>query len=161
MSFNTAIVKGSNAVTGGNVKLGRWDRYLTMREGAIRLNEPHRARLSNDLGAIAGLLFDIGSGRCVVPPRSDDDQALAAWQVDLDQVRQASTAAQKQRAAERESDTTHTEIQGWLLGLGHGLGFRRLDRGKDRNRPYNDAPLAEGVSRNCRSGFTPAPRRRA
>ena len=33
MPFNTAIVKGYNAVTGGNVKLGRWDHHLSMREG--------------------------------------------------------------------------------------------------------------------------------
>ena len=59
--FNTAIVKGYHALTDGNVKLGRWDHYLTLRAGAIRINEAHRSRLSNDLGAIAGLLFDIGS----------------------------------------------------------------------------------------------------
>jgi type II restriction enzyme len=61
--FNTAIVRGYNALTGGNVKLGRWDHYLSMREGVMRLNAEHRSRLSNDLGAVAGLLFDIGSGR--------------------------------------------------------------------------------------------------
>jgi type II restriction enzyme len=37
--FNTAIVAGYNALTGGNVKLGRWDHYLTMREGVLRLNQ--------------------------------------------------------------------------------------------------------------------------
>lgn len=58
--FNTAIVRGYNALTGGNVKLGRWDHYLSMREGVMRLNAEHRSRLSNDLGAVAGLLFDIG-----------------------------------------------------------------------------------------------------
>lgn len=31
-----------------------------MREGILRLNDTHRALLSNDLGAAAGLLFDIG-----------------------------------------------------------------------------------------------------
>ena len=55
--FNTAIVNGFNAVTGSNVKLGRWDHYLSMREGLIRLNEQYRHKLSNDLGAIAGLMF--------------------------------------------------------------------------------------------------------
>lgn len=47
--FNTAIVNGFNAVTGANVELGRWDHYLSMREGIIRLNEHHRTQLSNDL----------------------------------------------------------------------------------------------------------------
>ncbi len=68
MPFNTAIVKGYNAVTGANVKLGRWEQYLSLREGAIRMNTAHRRHLSNDLGAMAGLLFDIGSGRYTAPP---------------------------------------------------------------------------------------------
>ena len=51
-----------------------------MREGALRLNAEHRAHLSNDLGAIAGLLFDIGSGRYTAPPRDDDAGTRSAWQ---------------------------------------------------------------------------------
>lgn len=34
-----------------------------MREGILRLNAKHRDLLSNDLGAIAGLLFDVGTDR--------------------------------------------------------------------------------------------------
>jgi type II restriction enzyme len=111
LPFNTAIVNGYNAVTGSNVKLGRWDHYLSMREGAMRLNATYRHQLSNDLGAIAGLLFDIGSGRYSAPPRGDDAQGLAAWEEDLSRVREESAAAAKQWAAARESDTTHTQIQ--------------------------------------------------
>ena len=48
-----------------------------MREQLIRLNESHRSQLSNDLGAIAGLMFDIGSGRYRAPPRDNDEAALA------------------------------------------------------------------------------------
>jgi len=70
MPFNTAIVKGYNAVTGSNVKLGKWDHYLSMRDGCLRLNDQHRQLLSNDMGALAGLLFDIGSGRRAAPPRT-------------------------------------------------------------------------------------------
>ena len=32
--FNTAIVKGYNALTGSRVKLGKWDEYLAMRDGS-------------------------------------------------------------------------------------------------------------------------------
>lgn len=59
--FNTAIVNGFNAVTGSKVKLGRWDQYLAMRAGMLRLNQDYRDLLSNDLGAIAGFLFDVGT----------------------------------------------------------------------------------------------------
>lgn len=35
--FNTAIVRGYNALAGAKVKLGRWDEYLAMRSGASGL----------------------------------------------------------------------------------------------------------------------------
>ncbi|WP_066342359.1 type II restriction endonuclease [Azohydromonas lata] len=144
MPFNTAMVKGYNAVTGGNVKLGRWDHYLSMREGAIRLNQTHRTQLSNDLGAIAGLLFDIGSGRYAAPPREDDAAALQAWEADLQKVREESAAAQKAWAAANESDATHTQVQGWLRDVGHALGFKVWIAANDRSREYAGGRLADG-----------------
>ncbi|CAG1019919.1 hypothetical protein BURC_04847 [Burkholderiaceae bacterium] len=144
LPFNTAIVKGYNAVTGGNVKLGRWDHYLSMREGAMRLNQQHRRELSNDLGAFAGLLFDIGTGRYAVPPRQDDAQALSVWEADLQKVREETSAAQKQFAAQREGDSTHTEIQGWLRDLGRALGFDVWVASNDRGRAYAGGRLADG-----------------
>ncbi|WP_343624208.1 type II restriction endonuclease [Roseateles puraquae] len=152
MPFNTAIVKGYNAVTGGNVKLGRWDHYLSMREGAIRLNAQHRTQLSNDLGALAGLLFEIGSGRYQAPPREGDESQLKAWEADLAQVRAESAALQKQWAAERESDTTHTQIQGWLRDLGKALGFDVWIASNDRSRAYGGGQLGDG----CIADFTPS-----
>ena len=50
--FNTAIVKGYNALTGANVKLGSWEHFLAMRTGILDLNDRFRNRLSNDLGVI-------------------------------------------------------------------------------------------------------------
>lgn len=144
MPFNTAIVKGYNAVTGGNVKLGRWDHYLSMRDGAIRLNTQHRQALSNDMGALAGLLFDVGSGRFAAPPRADDAQATRAWEADLQKVREESAVAHKQWLAERESDATHTEIQGWLRDLGKSLGFGVWIATNDRGRAYGGGQLADG-----------------
>ena len=38
--FNTAIVKGYNALTGARVKLGRWEDYLAMRAGVMNLAQP-------------------------------------------------------------------------------------------------------------------------
>lgn len=40
--FNTAIVKGYNAVTGAKVKLGSWDHFLAMRAGILDLNDRYR-----------------------------------------------------------------------------------------------------------------------
>jgi type II restriction enzyme len=142
--FNTAIVKGYNALTASNVKLGRWDHYLSMREGVIRLNMEHRSRLSNDLGAIAGLLFDLGSGRYSAPPRQADAAAASAWEADLARVREETAAQHRQWALERESDTTHTEIQGWLRDLGRALGFQVWVAANDRSREYLGGRLCDG-----------------
>src|SRR3546814_13447042 len=54
--FNTAIVNGYNKLTGGKVKLGSWPHFLAMRSEVLDLNEQFRDLLSNDLGAIGGLL---------------------------------------------------------------------------------------------------------
>ena len=144
MPFNTAIVKGYNALTGSNVKLGRWDHYLSLREGAIRLNAQYRILLSNDLGALAGLLFEIGAGRYQAPPRTPAAGELQAWEEDLAKVRAETAALTKQWAAERESDTTHTQIQGWLRDLGKALGFDVWIASNDRSRPLGDGKLGDG-----------------
>ncbi len=117
--FNTAIVNGYNALTGARVKLGKWPEYLAMRQGIVELNARYRHLLSNDLGAIAGLLFDIGSKRYQPPPRPDDLEALRSWEADLANVRKDAANSDPALAADR----THTEVQGWLRDLGAALGF--------------------------------------
>ncbi len=143
-AFNTAIVRGYNALTGSSVKLGRWDHYLAMRRGILALNAANRNLLSNDLGAIAGLLFDIGSGRYAAPPRSEDHLAQAAWKADLEKVREETSAALKSRARELEGDRTHTEVQGWLRDLGRSLGYDVHVAANDRGRAWGNGTLGEG-----------------
>ena len=141
--FNTAIVRGYNALTGSAVKLGRWDHYLGMRKGMIALNDDHRDLLSNDLGAVAGLLFDVGSGRYPAPPGSDES-AQEAWLADLAKVREEGAAAEKLRALQIEGDRTHTQVQGWLRDLGRSLGFTVWIAANDRGRPYGSGALGDG-----------------
>src|SRR3546814_11201671 len=71
------------------VKLGSWQHFLAMRPGVLDLNEQFRDLLSNDLGAIGGLLFDIGSGRYHAPHRDEGDQAAGSWAAGRDQARSA------------------------------------------------------------------------
>lgn len=142
--FNTGIVRGYNAVTGAKVKLGNWKDYLAMRTGVLRMNEAHRSRLSNDLGAIAGLLFDIGSGRWAPPPGGDDPTRRAAWEADLQAIRDESAKEQKARAAAETGDRTHTEVQGWLRDLGLAFGFGVWIAANDRSRPFAGGKLADG-----------------
>jgi type II restriction enzyme len=142
--FNTAIVKGYNALTGSKVKLGRWDEYLAMRSGILRINSEHRAQLSNDLGAVAGLLFDLGTGRYAAPPTAGDPVALATWEADLQRVREESAAAVKAMASAREGDRTHTDVQRWLRDLGLAMGFDVWVAANDRTRPCGDGRLGDG-----------------
>jgi type II restriction enzyme len=142
--FNTAIVKGYNEISGAKVKLGRWEEFLAMREGILELNRRYRELLSNDLGAIGGFLFDVGSGRYPAPPRDDDSAALERWHEDLARVREEGARAAKALQAAHASDHTHTEVQGWLRDLGLALGFRVWIAANDRARPYGHGRLADG-----------------
>lgn len=139
--FNTAIVKGYNSVTGAKVRLGSWPDYLAMRVGMLRLNARYRDLLSNDLGAVAGLLFDVGSGRYPAPPKEGAD-GLDTWAQDLDEIR--SKAAVQATGLNGETDRTHTEIQGWLRDVGLGLGYDVWIAANDRSRAYNGGRLSDG-----------------
>ncbi len=150
--FNTAIVRGFNALTGGNVKLGRWDHYLSMRESVIRLNQEHRQQLSNDLGAVAGLLFDVGNGLYPAPPAQDDAQAERVWEADLQRVREESAAARKVWSQAQDTDATHTGIQGQLRDLGRALGFDVWIAANDRGRAFGAGSLGDGCLEQIPAG---------
>lgn len=141
---NTAIVAGYNALAGAKVKLGRWPEYLAMRVGLLRLNAQYRGILSNDLGALAGLLFDIGSGRYAPPPMGDDPEAHQSWESDLAREREESARMHELRDRDGECDRTHTEIQAWLRDLGHALGFEVFVAANDRTRPVGSGTLGDG-----------------
>jgi type II restriction enzyme len=137
---NTAIVKGFNALFGANVKLGRWSEYLAMRRRVIEFNETHRKLLSNDLGAVAGLLFDIGTGRYALEAGSS---LSVDWKADLAKVHQDSAAATKARLAALENDQSHTQVQGWLRDLGASLGYRVWIANNDKGREYAGGKLGD------------------
>jgi type II restriction enzyme len=155
--FNTAIVRGYNAMTGARVRLGRWDDYLAMRQGILRLNTEYRELLSNDLGAVAGLLFDVGSGRYKAPPAPGDEAAFAEWQADLQRVR---TEAEKLRGAEeraRAGERTHTQVQAWLRDLGLALGFDVWVAANDRGRAFGTGVLGDGCQESLPDSIASAP----
>ena len=140
---NTAIAKGYALLTGVRVPLGKWSAYLAMRRGMLDLTARYRDVLSNDLGAIASFLFDVGSGRYPAPPLAPDAavDARRAWRDALDAALQASADA---APAEVADDLTHTEVQGWLRDLGHALGFSVWIASNDRGRPLGAGRLGDG-----------------
>lgn len=137
---NTAIVKGYNLLTGAKVKLGSWPDYLAMRRGILALNTQYRWLLSNDLGALAGLLFDIGSGRYPVVAGGNN----ADWKSALTEVLAENAAAAKAREVAQANDHTHTEIQGWLRDLGLAMGYEVWIASNDKNRAYAGGRLSDG-----------------
>ena len=153
--FNTAIVKGYNALMTAKVRLGRWDDFLAMREGIIRLNQQHRDLLSNDLGAIGGLLFDVGSGRYPAPPVGDDAQRKADWLADLARVRDV--ARSKAETARDAGDRTHTEVQQWLRDLGRALGYDVHIAANDRGRECGEGRLGDGCLADLPGALRAAP----
>ena len=149
---NTAIVNGYNALTGARTKLGRWDQYLAMRTGLIALNAKHRGLLSNDFGAIAGLMFDIGNGRYPVPSPGVNGEGRAQWEADLARVRREGASLAKAEMLSRENDHTHTEIQGWLRDLGLALGYAVWVASNDQGRIWQGGKLGDG----CLTTLPPA-----
>ena len=142
--FNTAIVKGYNALTGANVRLGSWEHFLAMRTGILDLNDRYRDLLSNDLGAIGGLLFDIGSDRYPAPPLIGSGVALASWGERLEAARDAARMLSKEALRDGDNERTHTEIQAWLRDLGLALGYSVWIAANDRGRVLNGSPLGIG-----------------
>jgi len=145
--FNTAIVKGYNALTGSRIKLGSWPDYLLMRDGILTLNAQFRNLLSNDLGAIAGLLFDIGSGR-FQPPPSSDDPAIAAWAADMARLRIETDKDRKAQLTTHRNDATHSQIQGWLRDLGRALGYNVWIASNDQGRALGEGRLGDNCLRS-------------
>ncbi|MFZ5608855.1 MAG: type II restriction endonuclease [Pseudomonadota bacterium] len=142
--FNTAIVKGYNALAGGNVKLGSWSHFLAMRTGILDLNDRYRDLLSNDLGAIGGLLFDIGSGRYPAPPLAPEGNAPDDWPARLEAAREEARTLSKAARVDGENERTHTEVQAWLRDLGLALGYDVWIAANDRGRSHDGMPLAQG-----------------
>jgi len=127
--FNTAIVNGFNALFGARLKLGSWESYFTMRETMLRVNEEHRGLLSKDLGALAGLLFEIGSNRIVLAGNADS--------VLKDVQEKAGKAASKrhEQAVQDEREASeHTQAQHVLIRVGRELGYDVFVARNDRHR---------------------------
>lgn len=127
--FNTAIVNGFNALFSAKLKLGSWDSYITLREAMLRTNEQHRGRLSNDLGALAGLLFEIGSNRMVLPGNLD-----SVLQDVQEKARKAARKRHEQALQDAREASEHTQAQHALIRIGRALGYDVFVARNDRHR---------------------------
>jgi len=129
--FNTAIVNGFNRLFQEKIKLGSWSEYLRMREIIIEKNNAIKSMLSTDLGAFAGLLFDIGEGAIQI----DDNTILS----DKERARIERKLAQRHTdvMSEKEEEQLHTEMQYHLLRIGNALGYDVICAANDKSKCHN------------------------
>lgn len=134
---NTAIVNGFNLLLGERKKLGSWTSYLEMRAALIAINEEFRSTLSKDLGAISGLLFEIGSGKLVIEQNVDLVLESAKQKVEAARLKRHSEVV-----TELQEQATHTKMQILLTKLGKALGYDVLVAANDRGKSFNGERLS-------------------
>jgi type II restriction enzyme len=134
--FNTAMVNGFNIVFGDNKKLGSWPAYLAMRETILRANEELQPALSKDLGAISGLLFDVGVGKIALAGNFE-----TALELDRQKVEKALRKRHEEVRREQEEENSHLQMQLTLTKMGRELGYNVWVAANDRTRSHNGVSL--------------------
>ncbi|NID13545.1 hypothetical protein [Fibrivirga algicola] len=129
--FNTAIINGYNRLFNERRKLGSWSEYLAIRDKMMAVNTEYRHVLSNDLGALAGLLFEIGAGNVLVPGLADQPV------VEREKVEKQLSKRHKEIVNEQQEEQTHSEMQYHLLTIGRALGYDVAAARNDMSRQYN------------------------
>jgi len=134
---NTAIIRGFNLLFNDRKQLGSWTSYLEMRDVIVSTNDRFRNELSKDLGAFAGLLFDIGVGTVLIAENLD----LA-----LDKEREAAEKRMRKRreeiASEAREEHEHAKIQHMLLRAGRALGYDVIAACNDRGKAHEGERFA-------------------
>ncbi len=129
--FNTAILNGFNFLFKDKKKLGSWSEYLKIREVLIETNTKHKAELSNDLGAIAGLCFEIGTQKMLI----GNDEYLS--EAERKNFEKNIEKRQKEIVDEKLEENLHTEMQFHLLKIGTSLGYDVTPASNDKSKAFN------------------------
>jgi type II restriction enzyme len=136
--FNTAIVNGYNLLFNEKLKLGSWEVYLEMREKLLHKNDLYRSHLSKDLGALAGLLFEIGSNRIIIK-----QNAMDFLNKESEKIEKAKNRRRKEVKEDANEENTHSEMQYHLARLGNSLGYKVWIARNDHKREWNGQKLGE------------------
>ncbi|PWB51211.1 MAG: hypothetical protein C3F06_10340 [Candidatus Methanoperedenaceae archaeon] len=121
-----------NELFGEKKKLGSWNDYLEMRDTILQVNDQYKNLLSKDLGAISGLLFDIGVGK-VVGGNADNI-------IEKEEQKRKKLIQDRKKGieAEIEEENMHTKVQYLLLKIGKSLGYNVIVASNDRTKSYNN-----------------------
>lgn len=131
LPFNTAILNGFNYVFKDNKKLGSWSEYLKIREVLLQTNKQYQSEFSNDLGAIAGLMFEIGTKKLLI----GNDEYLS--EVERTKLEKAIEKRHKEVSDEKQEEHLHDEMQYHLLKIGVSLGYDAIPANNDKSKTYN------------------------
>jgi type II restriction enzyme len=129
--FNTAIINGYNRLFNERRKLGSWTEYLAIREKMLTVNNKYCASSSTDLGALSGLLFEIGAGNLLVPGLADQPVE------EREKIQKQIEKRHQKVVDEQREEQTHSEMQFHLLTIGRALGYNVVAARNDMSRQYN------------------------
>ncbi len=129
--FNTAILNGFNTLFKDKKKLGSWSEYLKIREILIQTNNKYKTELSNDLGAISGLCFEIGTQKMLIG--SDDYLS----EIERNKFEKSIEKRQREIEVEKMEESLHSEMQYHLLKIGSSLGFDVTPAINDKSKSFN------------------------
>lgn len=129
--FNTAIVNGFNFLFKDKKKLGSWQEYLKMRSVILDTNRQHLLQLSNDLGAISGLLYEIGIQRLLL----GSDEYLS--ETERKKLERLTDKRREDLEQDKAEESQHTEMQYHLLKIGNALGYDSFPAMNDKSKTYN------------------------
>lgn len=129
--FNTAIVNGFNFLFKDKKKLGSWQEYLKMRSVILDTNRQNLTQLSNDLGAISGLLYEIGIQRLLL----GSDEYLS--ETERKKLERLSDKRRENFEQDKAEENLHTEMQYHLLKIGNALGYDSFPATNDKSKTYS------------------------
>lgn len=127
---NTRPYCHHNYIVEDKKKLGSWSDYLKLREVIIHTNIEHSVELSSDLGAIAGLLFEIGSQKLVLGAENYLSES------EREKLEKLIERRNKDGKQENQEEDLHTEMQYHLLKIGNALGYGVIAASNDRSRQH-------------------------
>jgi type II restriction enzyme len=130
--FNTAIINGFNHLFKDKKKLGSWSEYLKIREVLLDLNKQYKSEFSLDLGAISGLMFEIGTQKLVL----GDDAYLS--ETERKKLESLIVKLQKEIQEDKAEESLHTEMQYHLLKIGSALGYDVICAQNDKSKSFNN-----------------------
>lgn len=102
----------------------------------LKTNQDYRSLLSNDLGAISGLLFDIGIGKQLY--QGNNDKVI---QLEQEKLEKALAKRHKEVQAELQEQNEHLRMQFLLAETGRELGYDVFAAVNDKHRVLDGKTL--------------------